>query len=37
MKAVETTIIKELGKFAHVTSGEGAPSILVNISNWEEA
>jgi len=36
-KAFERTIIKELGKFAHVTSGEGAPLFLVNIKNQEEA
>jgi hypothetical protein len=37
MKAIETTIIKELGKFTHVTSGEGVPLLLININNLEEA
>ena len=30
-KAFEWTIIKELGKLTHVTSGEGGPSLLINI------
>ena len=30
-KAFELTIIKELGKLTRVTSGEGGPSLLINI------
>ena len=30
-KAFEWTIIKELGKLTHVTSGEGGPFRLINI------
>jgi len=30
-KAFEWTIIKELGKLTHVTSGEGGPFQLINI------